>query len=54
MPAKVMRLLICTIFFLPSLSISTAAGTERRKNQMNTIDGISPATVSLSEKSAFA
>ena len=50
---KVMTLLTCTIVFLPALFIAIAAGIERRRNQMNTIEGMKPARVSLRLKSCL-
>ena len=50
---NVMMLLTCTIVFLPTLFIAMAAGMERSRNQMNTIDGMNPARVSLRLKSCF-
>ena len=53
MPTTVTRLLSCTIFLRPMRFMRTAAGIENRRNQMNTIDGMNPASVSLSSKSAL-
>ena len=53
MPMTVTRLLSCTIFLRPMRFMRTAAGIENRRNQMNTIDGMNPASVSLSSKSAL-
>ncbi len=53
MPTTVMRLLACTIFLRPMRFIAIAAGTASSRNHTNTIEGMNPATVSLSPKSCF-
>ena len=53
MPTKVTALLTCTIACRPIRFIAIAAGTDRNRNQMNTIEGMKPARDSLRAKSCL-
>ena len=52
-PTKVIALLSWTIVFRPSRFINRAAGTERKRNQMKTIEGMKPERDSLRPKSCL-
>ena len=53
MPTIVMTLLTCTMRLRPMRFITMAAGIDSSRNHTKTIEGMNPATVSLSPKSFF-